>query len=72
MSSDDLLQQILDLPPEERMRLLERVWDSIAANESDVPVPEWHLAELDRRLADVGEQATLTWDQVKEGLHRKR
>lgn len=72
MSSDDLLQQILGLPPEERLRLLEQIWDSLATIESDVAVPEWHIAELERRLADVGEQATLTWDQVKEGLHRKR
>lgn len=72
MSSDALLRKILALPAEERMRLLEQIWDSLAANESDVPVPDWHIAELDRRLADPDERATLTWDQVKEGLNRKR
>ncbi len=59
-----LLEEILRLPVEERLDLLEQVWESIAADPSKVPVPEWHIAELDRRLADPNPER-LTWDEVK-------
>ncbi|MBI2536640.1 MAG: addiction module protein [Gemmatimonadetes bacterium] len=49
---------------EERLDLLEKVWESIAADPSKVPVPEWHIAELDRRLANPDPER-LTWDEVK-------
>ena len=35
----------------EKLLLIEDLWDSIAADEADVPIPESHLQELDRRLA---------------------
>lgn len=59
MTSSALLAQILQLPPGQRLQLVEDIWDSLALSEASVPVPEWHRAELDRRLADPSEQATL-------------
>ena len=35
----------------ERIRLVEDIWDSIAEDQSAVPVTEAQKAELDRRLA---------------------
>lgn len=52
MTSDALLSEILPRPPAERLKLLEEVWDSVAANPEDVPVPDWHREEIDRRLAN--------------------
>ena len=64
MTPKALLEEILRLPVEERLELLEQVWDSIAADPNRVPVPEWHKEELARRLADPSPEH-LTWDNVK-------
>lgn len=38
------------LPLEERIRLVEDLWDSIAADQSAVPLTQAQREELDRRL----------------------
>jgi putative addiction module component (TIGR02574 family) len=43
--------RILELPVAERIRLVELIWDSIAALPEAVPVSEELKAELDRRLS---------------------
>lgn len=72
MTPSALLSQILQLPPEQRLQLVEDIWDSLAQSEASVPVPEWHRTELDRRLADPSEQAALSWDDVQQGLKPRR
>ena len=40
------------LSPEERLQLVEDLWDSLAIGAPEsVPIPESHARELDRRLA---------------------
>ena len=39
-----------ELPVEQRMRLVEDLWDSIAADQSVLPLTDSQRAELDRRL----------------------
>ena len=34
----------------EKILLLEDLWDSIASDQSSVPIPQSHIKELDRRL----------------------
>ena len=34
----------------EKILFVEDLWDSIAMDESEVPVPQSHIEELDRRL----------------------
>ena len=68
MTPKALLEEILRFPPDERLRLVEEIWDSLAATAERVPVPEWHRKELDRRLADRSEQATLSWPEVRSRL----
>lgn len=63
-----LLDQILDVPPAERLRLVEDIWDSLAVSVEDVPVPQWHRDELDRRLADTTEPPMITPEQLKARL----
>lgn len=72
MSSSLLLKQILELPPDQRLQLVEDIWDSLAQSEQSVPVPDWHRQELDRRLADPREDATLSWDEVQQRLKPRR
>lgn len=68
MTARALWDEILRLPIEERLKLVQDIWDSIAATPTDVPVPEWHKAELDRRLDHPEPGPNLSWDQVQERL----
>jgi putative addiction module component (TIGR02574 family) len=69
MTPKTLLEQIQQLPIEERLKLVEDIWDGIAATPDAVPIPEWHRAELDRRLANPSPEY-LTWEQVQERLRK--
>lgn len=51
MSNTDIAE-ILNLPIEERLRLVELIWESIAANPSAVPISDAHRAVIDERLAE--------------------
>jgi len=44
------LPEIARLSTSEKILLVEELWDSIAADEASVPVPQSHKDELDRRL----------------------
>ena len=44
--------EILKLPPEERLRLAEVIWASLAAEPSTVPLGDAHRQVLDERLAE--------------------
>ena len=70
MTPNALLDEILRLPPEQRLKLLEEVWDSLASSPDTVGVPDWHRDELSLRLADPSEQATITWQEVQAHLRR--
>lgn len=68
MTRPALLEEILHLPPAERLRLVEDIWDSLAVSTDQVPVADWHREELDRRLAEPADQATLSLDELKDRL----
>ena len=70
MASPPILDQVLQLPPDERIRLIEDAWASLAASPESVPVPDWHRVLLDDRLADVSEVGDRTWDDVKRSARR--
>ena len=50
--SDTDVAEILKLPVEERMRLVELIWESLAADPSTLPLSDAHRAVLDERLAE--------------------
>ena len=58
----------------EKILLVEDLWNSIAAQETNVPVPQSHVDELDRRLkrykSDPG--SLLSFEELREGISRKR
>lgn len=58
---------------DERLALIEALWDSISADESAIPVTEAQRAELDRRLADheVNPDDVVSWDEVRESLNQR-
>jgi len=54
----------------ERLQLVEELWDSI--DDEQIPIPEWHLKELERRLADLEAhpEASIPWEEVRERLYK--
>ena len=43
-------EKLQELPVEERIRIVEDLWDSIAADQKALPLTPEQKAELDRRL----------------------
>jgi len=58
------------LSVEQRLELIGELWDSIPDSLDELPVPEWHREELERRLvsADADPDAAIPWEQVKRRL----
>jgi len=50
--SDTDIAEILQLPVEERLRLVQLIWDSVAADASGVPLSDAHRAVIDERLSE--------------------
>jgi len=70
MTKKALLDEINRLPLAERLRLIEQVWDGIAATPESVPVPDWHRAELDRRLDNPSLEPSLSPEELRERLRK--
>ena len=62
--------EILGLPVTERIRLVELIWESIAAVPKEVPVSEELRAELDRRLSEfeANPEAGVPWEEVRQRI----
>ena len=55
---------------EERLALVEELWDSIAAETSAIPLTEAQKAELERRVAehDANPDDVVSWDEIRESV----
>ncbi|HKI46408.1 MAG TPA: addiction module protein [Balneolales bacterium] len=65
---DTLTKQIEKLNKSEKLLLVEALWDSIASDPENVPLPEHHKTVLDERLKTL-EQDTkkgIPWDEFKK------
>jgi putative addiction module component (TIGR02574 family) len=64
--------EILSLPPAERLRLLEAIWDSLVEIPEAIPVSDEMREELDRRLEAYyrDPDGARPWDEVREELFR--
>lgn len=68
------IPEIARLSVAEKILLLEDLWDSIASDESSVPVPQSHRDELDRRLAQYEKDPgrLLTLDDLRAKIEARR
>lgn len=70
--------KIESLSKDERLDLLERLWDSLSATPEDVPVTLAQEAELDRRSKSLdrdvanGRPLGVPWDEVVRQLRARR
>jgi len=68
-----MLAEIEKLSIPEKIRLVEEIWDSIAATPKEVPVPQWQLDELERRVEAYRQnpQEGVSWEQVKAQMKKE-
>lgn len=68
------LEEVLRLSLEERLQLVEAIWDSIAEHPDSLPVTDAQRAELDRRLADhvKDPESARPWTEVRDSLSRRK
>jgi putative addiction module component (TIGR02574 family) len=57
----------------EKLEVIGRLWDSIPDSHDELPLPDSHREELERRLevADADPTAAVPWEDVRERLRRK-
>jgi putative addiction module component (TIGR02574 family) len=67
-----LLDEVLSLPPDERIEILDAVWETLSPE--DLPVTSDELALLDARMADLESrpQDQSSWSEVKARLENRR
>ena len=63
--------EISRLSPQERLTLIEQLWDSLT--DADIPLTPAQQAELERRLAtlDHDRAQAVTWDSLKAELAQR-
>ena len=69
-----LLEKAMELPVPERIKLVEDIWDSIAADPKAVEITPEQKAELDRRIvySRLNPDDVVSWETVRaEALARK-
>jgi putative addiction module component (TIGR02574 family) len=64
------IAEVHQLPLNEKLQIMEAIWEDLRAHAEAVPVPEWHKNLLDERQKAVkeGREEILDWDKVKNSL----
>lgn len=73
MNPKKLKDEIDKLELSEKLILVEDIWDSIAASNLELPMPEWQKKELDRRYQEYkqGKTELHDWKMVHDELREK-
>ena len=64
-------EELLALPVADKIDLIELLWDSLSADQkNNLPVPDWHREELDRRLDQLEKNPddSIPWEDVRRRL----
>jgi putative addiction module component (TIGR02574 family) len=64
---------IFDISPLDQLRLVEDLWDNLAATPEAVPVHDWQKEELARRTANLmnNPASGLAWEEVKKRVQSR-
>ncbi len=65
-----LIDEVAELSADQKIQLVEDLWDSIADRPATVKIPEWHLQELDKRLKayQTNPEEGSSWAEVKQRI----
>ena len=58
---------------EEKLRLMEELWEDLSRNSDDLESPAWHEAALKERKARVaaGKTTYMDWEKAKKEIRRR-
>ncbi len=65
--------EIKHLSREEKLRVMEAIWEDLSQEEELVESPDWHreaLEETDRRLKS-GQESIVDWSEAKKELRKR-
>ena len=65
--------EIGHLSREEKLRIMEAIWEDLSREDEQVESPEWHreaLEETDRRLKS-GQESIVDWQEAKKKLRKR-
>jgi putative addiction module component (TIGR02574 family) len=67
------MSEINRLSSEERLKLLEELWNSLCEEQETVPVTDAQRAELDRRLDDLEREGPvgIPWQEVADQIRKR-
>ena len=73
MRPNEIIKEIDDLGLSEKLILVEDIWNSIARNNAEIPMPEWQKSELDKRYREYkeGKLKLRDWEGVHEEIRNK-
>jgi len=73
MRPEEIKNEITKLELSEKLLLVEDIWDSIAASNSELPISEWQKNELAKRYQEYKENKLELhdWKSVHEDLRDK-
>ena len=73
MRPEQIKEEISGLGLSEKLLLVEDIWDSIAADNLQIPMPAWHKTELDKRYKEYkeGKLGLHDWQEVHKELGEK-
>ena len=72
--NDAAIAEILKLPAEEKLRLMELLWENLSATPDQVPLTEAHRQAIDEALAEHRDNPddVVTFDQVLAEVRARR
>jgi len=61
---------LFELSCAERIQLVEDLWDSIAKEANQIPLPDWQITELEqiRIKAEKSPESLESWDSVRDWI----
>ena len=65
--------EIKHLSREEKLRIMEAIWEDLSREEEQVESPQWHreaLEETDRRCQS-GQEGVVDWQEAKKELRKR-
>ena len=62
------INQLLKLNRDEKIKLVQTLWDNIAQEQNDIEIPQWHKELLDERMQNIqnGRTKFKSWEEVKK------
>jgi putative addiction module component (TIGR02574 family) len=57
-----------ELSKDEQIEYIQELWNRVASDEDEIPIPEWHRQLLRERLATTDSEDAESWAQIKNRL----